>query len=222
MLKELIARPIGTLTIPWNARIVQSWPAVAFLWALAAIVAAAAYAWSRTNELPATVVVRCVIAALVAVLPVYSMLFITPDLENARYLYLSTAFWVIALVAMASPVPALTPGRVLVLGAAIVVGAVGVQVHLTSWREAARIRERVLAAAEVTLKAAPCSPVSFFGAPDSVRGAYVFRNGLSEAIAFRTGAKPAPSSGHCTFAWNGSEFQRSAAGAGPVQASIAR
>jgi hypothetical protein len=104
----------------------------------------------------------------------------------------------------------------------MVVGAIGVQVHLTSWREAALIREQVLAAAEDTLRNAQCSPVSYLGAPDSVRGAYVFRNGLSEAIALRTGAKPVQSSGLCTFMWNGSEFQRTFDDTGPVQASLAR
>ena len=206
MLKELIARPIATLTIPWNTAFFRSWAVVPFLWAAGWVAAAATYAWSTTKGVPVHIVVRCVIAAFVAVLPVYSLLFVTPDLENARYLYLSTAFWVIALVALVSPLDGLTPGRVLVLAAAIAVGVVGVQVHLTSWRDAAQVREQVLAAAANTLKTARCSPVSFVGAPDSVRGAYVFRNGLSEAILFRTGTVPAPG-GNCTFVWNGSEFQ---------------
>ena len=33
--------------------------------------------------------------AIASVLPVYAMLFITPDLGNGRYIYLATAFWVI-------------------------------------------------------------------------------------------------------------------------------
>ena len=222
LVKELIARPVGALTLPWSTAVFSSWPMVPFLWAVSCVAGAATYAWRADRIVSAQTIVRCAIAVFVAVLPVYSILFITPDLENGRYLYLSTAFWVIALVAVASPLTGLTRGRGLVLGAAVVVGVVGVQVHLSSWREAARIREQVLAAAEDTLKTAPCSPVSFVGAPDSVRGAYVFRNGLSEAISFRTGAKPAPSTSHCTFVWNGSEFQRSTDAVGPVQASIAR
>ena len=222
MLKELIARPIGTLTIPWNTAVFQTWPVVPFLWAMGCIAAAATYAWSTPKAVPVQAVVRCVVAALVAVLPVYSMLFITPDLENARYLYLATAFWVITLASLASPPGGLTPGRGLVFGGAVAVAIVGVQVHLTAWRDAARIREQVLAAAANTLKTAQCSPVSFAGAPDSVRGAYLFRNGLSEAIAFRTGAMSAASTGNCTFMWNGSEFERSTNVRGPVQASMAR
>lgn len=222
MLKELIARPIGTLTLPWNAVVLQAWPAVPFLWALGCLAAASTYAWSTAKAVPVQIVLRCLIAAYVAVLPVYSMLFVTPDLENARYLYLSTAFWAIAVAAVASPSHGLTPGRGLALAAALVIAIAGVQVHLTSWSDAARVREQVLAAAVDTLQKAECSPVSFAGAPDSVRGAYVFRNGLSEAIAFRTGAKRVPSAEGCTFAWNGSEFERSTGFGGPVQASVVR
>jgi hypothetical protein len=222
LVKEFIARPVGTLALPWTTAVFTSWPVIPFMWAVTCVAGVATYAWRADSAVPPQTIVRYVIAVFVAVLPVYSILFITPDLENGRYVYLSTAFWVIALVAVASPSTGLTPGRGLVLGAAIVVGVVGVQVHLSSWREAARIREQVLAAAGDTLKTARCSPVSFVGAPDSVRGAYVFRNGLSEAISFRTGAKPAPSTSHCTFMWNGSEFQRSTDAVGPVQASIAR
>jgi hypothetical protein len=222
MLKELIARPIATLMLPWTTAIHDSWPAIPFLWVLGCVVAAAMYASTSRRALPPHVILRCLIAVFVAVLPVYSMLFVTPDLENGRYLYLSTAFWVVALIALASTPDGLTRGRVLLLGAAIVAGAVGVQMHLTPWREAARIRERVLTAAQSALKNAPCSPISFAGAPDSVRGAYVFRNGLSEAIAFRTGAVGVPARGGCEFVWNGSAFQRAGTPSGTVQASFAR
>jgi hypothetical protein len=222
MLKELIARPVGTLSIPWDTQVVEWWPVVPFLWAACTITAAATYAWSTTRHVPVHVVIRCISAALVAVLPVYSMLFFTADLGNARYLYVSTAFWAIALMAMASPLGDLSAGRVVILSGALAMGAVGVQVHRGSWREAADLRERVLAAAADTLKSAPCAPVSFAGAPDSVRGAYVFRNGLPEAILFRTGARPASPSGSCTFVWRGSEFQRSTMEGGQVPAGIAR
>jgi hypothetical protein len=121
------------------------------------VTAAATYAWSTTKAVPVHVVLQCIIAAYVAVLPVYSMLFITPDLENARYLYLSTAFWATALIAFASPLKRLTRGWGLVGAAAIAVAVGGVQVHLKSWRDAARVREQVLASAANTLKSAPCN-----------------------------------------------------------------
>jgi hypothetical protein len=151
------------------------------------------------------------------------MLFITPDLENGRYLYLSTAFWVIGMLGLFSTPRGLTGVRAGVICAALLAGAAGVQMHLRSWGEAARLRDQVLAAAEDVLNTAPCRAVSLAGAPDSVRGAYVFRNGLAEALAFRTGAsRSGEAAGGCTFAWDGSSFIRSGDDALPVQATVAR
>lgn len=220
--KELIARPIATLALPWTSAIFTSWPVIPFLWVVTCVAGMATYAWRGNGVVVPQTIVRCLIAEIVAVLPVYSVLFITPDLENARYLYLSTAFWVIALVGLAGTSGRLTSSPTYIFMGAVVVSVVGVQIHLTSWREAARLRERVLAAAEDVLKTAPCKSVSIGGAPDSVRGAYVFRNGLSEAIAFRTSAVPIHAIDGCDYVWDGSGFQRTVSLAGAAQASFVR
>jgi hypothetical protein len=222
LVKELIARPIGTLTLPWNSAMLAAWPAVPFVWAAACVAGAALYSWRTTKAIPPSTIVRCVLAALVGVLPVYSMLFITPDLENGRYLYLSTAFWVTAIIGIFSTSEGLTRARLFGVAATLIAGIAGVQVHLRPWREAAGLRERVLAAAEDVWRTAKCRSVSLAGAPDSVHGAYVFRNGLSEAVAFRTGAVPAAGSGGCTFVWDGTAFRRADTVSVPVQASFSR
>lgn len=222
MMKELLARTTGTLALPWTTAVFSSWPVIPFLWAVGCVAALAAYAWRPDKTLPVQTILRCVIAMFVAVLPMYTVLFITADLENGRHIYLATAFWVIALIGLISTPDGLTRPPALVVGVAFVVGAVGVQWHLTPWREAARVRDRVLASAEDVLKMAPCTAVSMAGAPDSVRGAYVFRNGLAEAIAFRTGAAPADTAGGCAFVWNGSAFQRTGSLSVPVQATFTR
>jgi len=222
LVKELIARPVGTLSLPWTTAVFSSWPVIPFLWAMTCVAGVATYAWRANRAILVQTILRCVIAVVVAVLPMYSILFITPDLENGRYMYLATAFWVIALIGLATTRDGLTRTPALVVGVALVVGAAGVQWHLTPWREAARLRERVLAAAEDVLKPALCTPVSLAGAPDSVRGAYVFRNGLAEAIAFRTGAVPADTVGGCAFVWDGSAFQRTDSLSVPVQATFTR
>ena len=221
--KELIARPIGALTLPWTSTVFGSWPLIPFLWAVTCVAGMAIYAWRGNDVAAPATIARCLIAVIVAVLPVYSILFITPDLENARYLYLSTAFWVVALVGLAGPSGRLTSAPMLILMSAVVVGVVGVQIHLASWREAARLRERVLSSAADVLGAAPCKTVSFGGAPDSVRGAYVFRNGLSEAIAMRTNAVPADPIDGCAYVWDGSgSFQKILSLSGGAQASFLR
>jgi hypothetical protein len=222
MLKELMARPIGTLTLPWATVVYDRWPVVPFLWAAGAVAAAARYAWDPVRALPVGALGRLLAAVFLPVLPVYALLFISPDLENGRYLYLPAAFWAIALIALMSSANGLSRVQSTVLGVAMLTGVVGIQMHLTSWREAAQLRDRVLAAAEATLTDAPCSPVSFTGAPDSVRGAYVFRNGLSEAIVRRSSATTATPTTGCEFVWNGTTFVRSSALPGPIQATVTR
>ena len=224
VIKELLARPVATLALPWTTAVFDSWPVIPFFWSLTWIAVVASYAW-RTNKVAAPLAIgRFLVAAIVTVLPLYSILFITPDLENGRYLYLSTAFWVIALIGMATVPGRSTPALRLVFIAVIGVGVVGVQVHLASWREAARVRQRVLVAARHLLEVTPCAAVSLGGAPDNVRGAFVFRNGLSEAVAFRTNARPAPSPAgtDCVFVWNGSAFERTTDSSIAVQASFLR
>jgi hypothetical protein len=223
LIKEALARPVATFALPWTTAVFNSWPVIPFLWVVTCILVIALFAWSRNTGIKPEVIARCLVAALVAVLPLYSILFITSDLENGRYLYLSSAFWVVALVGMA-----IVPGRLnrvssFVFIAVIAVSVVGVQVHLAPWREAARVRERVLAAARDVLATTPCAAVTLGGAPDSVRGAFVFRNGLSEAISSSTKAVPAAPSTEigCHFRWTGSTFEKTGNLSGANQASLA-
>lgn len=222
LVKELLARPVATLTLPWTASVLASWRVLAFAGVAACVAAAGAYAWRTNKSVAPQTIVRCLIAVIVSVGPAYWLLFVTPDLENTRYLYLSTVFWAIAMAGLASTSEGLTRPATAVLFGVLAVAAIGVQMHLTSWKEAARLRERVLASAEHVLKTEPCATVSFSGAPDSVRGAYVFRNGLSPAIALRTGAVPADTRGSCQFQWDGAAFKRADGSSGDVQASFAR
>lgn len=90
-------------------------------------------------------------------------------------------------------------------------------------RRTARLRERVLQAAIDALHLSTCSTTSLAGAPDSVRGAYVFRNGLADAIVLRTGSPARAGAGGVPDAlWDGSAFQRAGSLAVPVQATFGR
>ena len=102
LLKELIARPFGTLVLPWTTVVLDRWPLFGYLPAFAVVAVGATYAGRPGKAVSPSLVAGYLLAALVAVLPVYSMLFISADLENARYLYLSTAFWATAVCGMAS------------------------------------------------------------------------------------------------------------------------
>jgi hypothetical protein len=64
---------------------------------------------------------------------------------------------------------------------AVGAGVVATRIHLQSWTAARLQRDRILQA----LVALPvtCQEASATGAIDNVSGAYVFRNGLNEALA---------------------------------------
>ncbi len=210
LLKEMVARPISTLTLPWSQSVLASSWWLGYLGAVTFIVLLAFYSWRPQKAIPPSLVVRCVIAVLLSVVPVYSMLSISPDLENGRYVYLPTAFWVIGLAAMAAGEHG-GLGRVartIAFAAIAVAAVVGVQWHLSPWKEAAAVRDEVLAAALAVEDTSPCAARIFSGAPDSVRGAYVFRNGLAQAVAAsRRPAADRSRAGECRYVWTGSSFR---------------
>ncbi len=82
VLKELIARPIGTLALPWNSSVFAAWPALPFLSGAMCVAIGSLYAWRVAKPVALSAVLRCLVAMIVAVLPAYSMLFITADLEK--------------------------------------------------------------------------------------------------------------------------------------------
>lgn len=223
LFKELLARTYGTLAMPWSAAVIEKWPALAYGWAMATVLGAAGYAAHTAPAPPPGTMLRLLGAAVVSILPVYSMFFVTADLENARYLYLSTGIWAIAL---ASFIQAGAQGHrrlpPLAFACLIAVGTLGVELHLRPWREAARLRDRVLAAAARVVESAPCPVVSLTGAPDSWRGAYVFRNGLAEAVSAATGTSRVAQQTECLFMWDGSEFHRTEPAGRAIQATLAR
>ena len=50
--KELIGRPVATLSMPWTAAVLERWPSAGYLWALAGIAAAATYRGTSTSRSP--------------------------------------------------------------------------------------------------------------------------------------------------------------------------
>src|SRR5690606_34667973 len=83
----------------------------------------------------------------------------------------------------------------------------GARDRVGHWIAAAVQRDAALASAVAA--ASGCDPVFLDGRPDNVRGAYVFRNGLPEALAARgVVATDTPGKAECVLEWNGSAFVR--------------
>lgn len=214
LLKELVSRSFGTLGVPWTSRDVADQPVVTLFSLLAITCAlATALAFGITRRRFSLAVISASWVG-VSVLPVYSYFFVSPTLEGSRYVYLGTAAFALLLIALASSPQARS--RIGGLNLAVLVmttacGAFGVRLHQQQWRSAAALREVVLTAAARTFPVIDCASMSVVGLPDSQDGAYVFRNGFSDALAKR-GIDAPPiqeQNAACSFQWNGREFTRS-------------
>jgi len=86
----------------------------------------------------------------------------------------------------------------------IAITACGTVLHLQPWKEAAALRD-VVEASAVNLRIGNCPTIILSNLPDSVRGAYVFRNGGAEAFARDLHLHAVlgdDAGGRCTFRWS--------------------
>jgi hypothetical protein len=181
LLKELLVRPFATLAAPFQAARLTEWPWLGTLLVggLAVLIVRAAWAW-RGNRRRIWMASALALWVFVSVAPVYSMFDVTGTLEGSRYVYLPAAGWSMLIAAV------LMPGRsrrdLGLVAAVCAIGLVGVRMNFVAWTSAARMRDEVLSAA-ARARAAGCTAIWIRDVPDSVHGAYVFRNGLAEAVA---------------------------------------
>jgi len=183
-LSRLVSGTTRFFFMPLHGDFVRDHPliAVATGAAIMAIVVAWVFRW-RTRSNAMRIGVLAALGTLVCIAPAIRLFGITPDLQGTRYVYLAGAWWSIALAA------ALLDGwdtrslRVATTAIAVlgVVSAASVtRRHLEPWTTARAVRDRVLQ----RLIAMPptCLQAAAAGVPDNVAGAYVFRNGLNEAL----------------------------------------
>jgi hypothetical protein len=180
-LKELLVRPFAALTVPLRASMVTEWPwlGTALVCTLLVLFLRAAWVWrGRRHEIWTAVALA--LSVLVSVAPVYSLFDVSPTLQGARYLYLPSVAWSIFMAALLTA----TNSRLnLVLAAVIVMtSAAGARANLVAWSNAAHVRDGLLANVE-RARQSGCTEVWVRNVPDSMDGAYVFRNGLADAIA---------------------------------------
>jgi hypothetical protein len=162
-------------------------------------VARAARAARRWNAQVFSVTTLGVLWVLISVAPLWTLFFVTDTLEGSRYLYLASTVWAIAVVTLIANSTNLTRLTLSSAAACVVVCAAIVILEQRPWREAAVVRNQVIDA----WRAMPgdCDPRRASGLPDTVRGAYVFRNGFAEAVAGRVDDTKS-----CSAHWNGAIF----------------
>lgn len=149
-----------------------------------------------------------VLWVLVSLAPVWSMFYVSPNLEGSRYVYLAAVAWSIHVAMLSLEVAPRRWRRPASVGliALLLISASGVRLHLAAWREAARLRDAVRVSAAEARRSRDCATAVFTNLPDSVGGAFVFRNGFAEALAM----SPAPLSRGarsaagepCSFRWD--------------------
>jgi hypothetical protein len=138
---------------------------------------------------------------------VLSFFIVSETLEGARFLYLATVGWAALLTAMAFATPR-PLWRVVAVGAIATAGAFGVREHLKPWAQAAAVRDAVIEDLRSSRIVRDCDRVALLDVPDSVQGAYVFRNGMAEAAqAMNVSITSPDAAGPCVFRWSGDHFQ---------------
>jgi hypothetical protein len=212
-LKELLVRPFATLLVPLREEELQAAPLLAVGLAAAVVVGlrVAAGRWDRYAVRFRVAVIGAAMV-LAAVAPVLSYFYIDANLLGSRYLYLAQAGWVLILVAI---LESASEGRkaifLPVLGVLLGAWFVAGTIHVELWTEAARARDRVLAAAGTTTPT--CSSWAVYGLPATVQGVPLFINGFPEAARQELPGRirVAPTTidpGECRLTWNGERFVR--------------
>ena len=150
------------------------------------------------------IVARGLLWMLIAIAPVWPILVVPGDLQASRYLYLAGVGWALMLATAARPARgAIATLPMIALGLVIVIAAGATRAHLWHWQDAATERDLALNAIVETQKQRGCPDLSVSNPPDTVRGAYVFRNGLAEALAARgVVLADTPQRSECAFEWS--------------------
>jgi hypothetical protein len=188
LVKELLARSFGSSAMPYHYDLGPIRIALRLVTALSMpfLVGYAAVS-ARSRPDLAIRAMKSALWVLIPALPVYVYFFVAPDLQGSRYLYLGSAGWAVLLVTLLylSIVPAFGIRRLLALGYGCAFAwLLVVRLHIWPWIEAANLRDEIRRSVVVVSARYDCGEGStFLDLPDSVRGAYLFRNGGQEALS---------------------------------------
>ncbi len=155
---------------------------------------------------------------LLSTVPVYRFMFVGSDLGGSRYTYLAEAGWALLLVHLLFSVAKLGRlGRIArwaIAAGMVLLSASALRAHLGVWQQATSLRDRVLESAVSVQARVGCSPITFEGVPESLRGAHVLLNGFPEALSLAYHDVPsvphAPRARHrsCRFTYKQGRFER--------------
>lgn len=180
-----IASTLATLLAPLNQLLFPPWLMQIWMLLMAAVVLAGLLA-ARNHRL----VLLALAWVIIGILPVLNILPVAADLQNSRFLYLSSVGFALGLTllvySVAAHLPASRP-EFLAYGGAAALGTAYfllLQFHLQPWLIAGRESVHIV---EQLHRIRPAwssgSLLQVAGLPDNYQGAYIFRNGLSRSMA---------------------------------------
>jgi hypothetical protein len=184
-IQRLLTHSAAALFVPLHDALATAVPIAAVLVPLALILVMVAWTFRWEGEPEgARLALFAAATVVLATAPTMTPFGVLGDLQGSRYLYVPMAVWTIALAAAILDGPrsrAWRLARLSVAALTVVGAALAVTAHFQPWHEARRVREGAL----LKLGALPpaCVRVHARGVPDNVAGAFVFRNGLTEAAA---------------------------------------
>jgi hypothetical protein len=203
--KEIISRPFGALAIPFHSNVLETIPLLAPVMAIAWPIAfaVASRRWQRTPHL-FKLLAFSALWVLASVLPLSTMLFVADDLQGSRYLYLAAATWSLASIILIVGTQHPVRSSALMIAVLLVAASMaGMLAHQRPWVAAAALRDEVLEALQRL--PADCAEIDATGLPDHHDGAYIFRNGFTEAARMVRGV-PSTTAAPCQAHWDGEAF----------------
>ena len=208
MVQRWLFGTFGGLLVPWHIDVIRAHPWIPILGVAAVLLIVTLFFVQRHPAVRIRTAIATLGWCVLATLPPITFFVVGPDLQGARYLYLATVGYAATLIVGASMDYATRFTRICVMGAItvlIITGIGGVRWHLRPWHDAARLRETVTAAVSADPRIHNCGNPVFIDLPDSVRGAYVFRNGGREAL-LPFFVSSSTHTEECSLRWDGQGF----------------
>ncbi len=204
LLQRWLFGTAGGLAVPWHGQVSGTWPWVPVAGVSLTVGMAAFFFVTRSTAGTMRAVMASAAWLLLGSVPAVTFFFVAPDLQGSRYLYLPAVGYALLLATMVSQTGSAAGRR---FGAAaiavlVLIGAIGTRAHQRYWQDAAVARDVLMRVARTDSRLRSCGTVSVRGLPDTVEGAYVFRNGADLAFASAgltlSGAAAPP----CAFNWD--------------------
>ena len=210
LLQRAVLGSFGGLAVPWHVDVITSVPWLPILGVFIVTYLSTVFLVGSGSKRRTKFAMAAAMWVLLPIIPIWPIFFVAPDLQASRFLYLPAVGWAALIVVVASKPSAtyLKPLSTAAVGGLILIAAYGTTLHLRPWTDAARLRDQVEASA-LDAGMNRCPTITLGNLPDSVRGAYVFRNGGPEAFASDLHLKAVVDNhpgGPCSFRWSDTQL----------------